>query len=59
MDVSNETFGSDPFKGEPKTLQVVFETPNGGFERDFDEGDTIRFGGRYGDERASMEEWKP
>jgi hypothetical protein len=39
MDVSNETFGSDPFKGERKTLQVVFDTPNGGFKRDFDEGD--------------------
>ena len=46
MDVSNETFGSDPLKGERKTLHVVFDTPNGGFKRDFDEGDTVRFGGR-------------
>lgn len=40
MDVSNETFGSDPLKGERKTLHVVFDTPNGGLKRDFDEGDT-------------------
>jgi hypothetical protein len=46
MDVSNQTFGADPFKGERKTLHVVFDTPNGGFKRDFDEGDTVRFGGR-------------
>ena len=32
MDVSNETFGSDPFKGERKTLQVVFDTPDGGLK---------------------------
>jgi hypothetical protein len=46
MDVSNETFGFDPLKGERKRLHVVFDTPNGGYARDFDEGDTIRFGGR-------------
>ena len=44
MDVSNETFGFDPFKGEKE--RVVFDTPNGRYERDYDEGDTIRFGGR-------------
>ena len=48
MDVSNETFGFDPFKGEKKRLHVVFDTPNGRYERDYDEGDTIRFGGRPG-----------
>ena len=46
MDVSNKTFGSDPFKGEKKQLHVVFHTPNGRYERDYDEGDTIRFAGR-------------
>ena len=46
MDVSNETFGFDPLRGERKRLHVVFDTPNGGYERDFDEGDTVRFGGR-------------
>ena len=46
MDVSNETFGFDPFKGEKKHLHVVFDTPNGRYERDFDEGDTIQFAGR-------------
>jgi hypothetical protein len=48
MDVSNETFGFDPFKGGRKRLHVVFDTPNGRYERDYDEGDTIRFGGRPG-----------
>jgi hypothetical protein len=46
MDVSNGTFGFDPFKGEKKHLHLVIDTPNGRFERDYDEGDTIRFGGR-------------
>ena len=46
MDVSNKTFGSDPFKGEKKQLHVVFHTPNGRYERDYDEGDTIRFAER-------------
>jgi len=48
MDVSNETFGFDPFKGEKKRLHVVFDTPNGRYQRDYDEGDTIRFAGRPG-----------
>jgi hypothetical protein len=52
MDVSNQTFGSDPLRGERKTLHVVFDTPNGGFKMDFDEGDTIRFERRYGGERG-------
>jgi hypothetical protein len=46
MDISNETFGFDPFKGEKKYLHLVLDTANGRFERDFEEGDTIRFGGR-------------
>ena len=46
MDVSNKTFGYDPFKGERKQLHVVFHTPNGRYERDYDEGDTIRFAGQ-------------
>jgi hypothetical protein len=46
MDVSNETFGFDPFKGEKKHLHLVLDTPNGRYERDYEEGDTIRFGGR-------------
>jgi hypothetical protein len=46
LDISNKTFGADPYKGERKQLHVVFHTPNGRYEHDYDEGDTIRFGGR-------------
>jgi hypothetical protein len=46
MDVSNETFGYDPFKGEKKHLHVIFDTADGRYVRDFDENDTIRFGGK-------------
>ena len=45
MDVSNETFGFDPFRGEEKRLRVTFDTPNGRYQRVYTEGDTIRFGG--------------
>jgi hypothetical protein len=43
MDVSNETFGFDPYKGKEKKLRVIFSGPGGGHERTWDEGDTVRF----------------
>lgn len=43
MDVSNETFGFDPYKGEEKRLRVIFSGPEGNYERTWDEGDTVRF----------------
>jgi hypothetical protein len=43
MEVSNETFGIDPYKGKEKKLRVIFSGPGGGYERRWDEGDTVRF----------------
>ncbi len=43
MEVSNETFGFDPFKGEEKKLHITFSGPEGGYERTWDEGDTVHF----------------
>jgi hypothetical protein len=43
MEVSNETFGFDPYKGKGKKLRVIFSGPGGGYERTWDEGDTVRF----------------
>jgi hypothetical protein len=43
MEVSNETFGFDPYKGEEKKLRVIFSGPDGNYERTWDEGDTVRF----------------
>jgi hypothetical protein len=40
MEVSNETFGFDPFKGEEKKLRITFAE---GYERSWDEGDTVHF----------------
>jgi hypothetical protein len=43
MQVSNETFGFDPYKGQEKKLRIIFSGPGGGYERTWDEGDTVRF----------------
>jgi hypothetical protein len=41
--VSNETFGVDPYKGRSKHLRVIMVRPDGvQFERSWDEGDSIR-----------------
>jgi hypothetical protein len=43
FEVSNETFGIDPYKGRSKQLRVVMVRPDGEqFERSWDEGDTVR-----------------
>ena len=43
MEVSNETFGFDPLKGEEKKLHIIFSGPSGNYERTWDEGDTVHF----------------
>jgi hypothetical protein len=43
MEVSNETFGFDPYKGKEKRLRVIFSGPSGNYERSWREGDTVRF----------------
>jgi hypothetical protein len=43
FEVSNETFGVDPYKGKGKHLRVVMVRPDGEqFERSWDEGDSVR-----------------
>jgi hypothetical protein len=43
MEVSNETFGFDPYKGQEKKLLIIFSGPGGEYERTWNEGDTVRF----------------
>jgi hypothetical protein len=43
MEVSNETFGFDPYKGKGKKLRIIFSEAGGRYERSWDEGDTVRF----------------
>lgn len=43
MQVSNETFAFDPYKGQEKRLRIIFSGPGGGYERTWDESDTVRF----------------
>jgi hypothetical protein len=40
--VSNETFGVDPYKGHSKKLRVIYEDDGGTSEKEYDEGDRIR-----------------
>ena len=42
FEVSNETFGVDPYKGRSKKLKIVFEESGGTSEREYDEGDSVR-----------------
>lgn len=43
FEVSNETFGVDPYKGQEKHLRVTMVRPDGvQFERSWDEGDRVR-----------------
>ena len=42
FEVSNETFGVDPYKGYSKKLKVVYEDNGGTSEKEYDEGDHVR-----------------
>ena len=42
FEVSNETFGVDPYKGHGKKLKVVYEEDGGTSEKEYDEGDRVR-----------------
>ena len=43
FEVSNETFGVDPYRGKGKHLRVIMVDHDGGeFERSWDEGDSVR-----------------
>ena len=42
FEVSNETFGVDPYKGRSKKLKIIFEEDGGTSEREYDEGDRVR-----------------
>ncbi len=42
FEVSNETFGVDPYKGEGKRLKVIFQGPDGTFEKRWEEHDRVR-----------------
>ncbi|MBV8175215.1 MAG: hypothetical protein JO151_11720 [Verrucomicrobia bacterium] len=43
FEVSNETFGVDPYRGQHKHLRVVMVDHDGReFERSWDEGDSVR-----------------
>jgi hypothetical protein len=42
FEVSNETFGVDPYKGRSKKLKIVFEQDGGTSEKEYDEGDHVR-----------------
>ncbi|MBV9997599.1 MAG: hypothetical protein JO015_00640 [Verrucomicrobia bacterium] len=42
FEVSNETFGFDPYKGHGKKLKVTFEENGETFEKEYDEGDHVR-----------------
>jgi hypothetical protein len=53
MQVSSETFGFDPYKGKEKKLRVIFSGPGGGYERRWDEGDTVRFRWDFSEQQGS------
>jgi hypothetical protein len=42
FEVSNETFGFDPYKGRGKKLKVIYEENGETFEKAYDEGDHVR-----------------
>jgi hypothetical protein len=42
FEVSNETFGVDPYKGHSKKLKVIYEDNGGTSEKEYDEGDRVR-----------------
>ena len=43
FEVSNETFGVDPYRGKGKHLRVIMVGHDGAqFERSWDEGDSVR-----------------
>ena len=42
FEVSNETFGVDPYKGRGKRLKIIFEEDGRTSEKEYDEGDHVR-----------------
>ncbi|MBV8900709.1 MAG: hypothetical protein JOY92_11435 [Verrucomicrobia bacterium] len=42
FEVSNETFGVDPYKGRSKKLKITFQEDGGTSEKEYDEGDHVR-----------------
>jgi hypothetical protein len=42
FEVSNETFGVDPYKGRSKKLKVIYEVNGETSEKEYDEGDRVR-----------------
>jgi|GEM_PF-2045312 len=42
FEVSNETFGVDPYKGHSKKLKIIYEDNGGTSEKEYDEGDHVR-----------------
>ena len=42
FEVSNETFGVDPYKGRSKKIKVVYEENGETSEKEYDEGDRVR-----------------
>lgn len=42
FEVSNETFGVDPYKGRSKKLRIIFQEDGGTSEKEYDEGDHVR-----------------